>query len=268
MTELELRLPDALGQARGRARSALVLGSGFGGLADGIEGVEAFDYDALEGFPHPRTRVAGHAGRLLLGSVAGVPVVVFAGRVHMYQGLSALEAAWTARMAHALGCETLVLTNAAGGVSLSLAPGDVVLIEDHINLTGRTPLDGWAGPVGGVPFVPMGGAYDVGLQDVAVKVAAEHGIELARGVYAGLLGPSFETRAEVRMLRTLGADVVGMSTVVETIAARALGVKVLGFSLVANIAAGSGLDHEEVLETGRRAQAQLTVLLTSLIGRL
>lgn len=268
MTELELRLPEELAYARGHARVAVVLGSGFGGLAEVVERAEVFPYADLAGYPCPSSAVAGHAGRLLLGDIAGSPVIVFQGRVHMYQGLSALEAAWTARMAHALGARTLVLTNAAGGVAEDLSVGDVVLVEDHMNLTGRSPLDGWPGPEGGVPFVSMSEAYDADLRELALRTAAEQGLALHPGVYCGLLGPSFETPAEVRMLRALGADVVGMSTVVETIAARALGLKVLGLSLVTNAAAGKELGHEEVLEAGRRAQASLTRLLSSLVPRL
>jgi purine-nucleoside phosphorylase len=268
MTELMLELPAALAYARGHARVAVVLGSGFGGLAEVVDRAETFSYDDLEGYPHPASAVAGHAGRLLLGDIGGAPIVVFQGRVHMYQGLSALESAWTARLAHALGCRTLVLTNAAGGVATDLGVGDVVLIKDHMNLTGRNPLEGWPGPAGGVPFVAMSGAYDAALFEIATSVAAAQGLTLKPGVYAGLLGPSFETPAEVRMLRGLGADVVGMSTVAETIAARALGMRVLGLSLVTNAAAGANLGHEEVLEAGRRAQASLTTLLSALLPRL
>lgn len=266
--DLSVALPPRLAQVAGRARTAVVLGSGFGGLADVLELDEAVPYAEIEGYPDPPTRVAGHAGRLLSGRVGDCPVVLFQGRVHMYQGVSALDAAWTARLSHALGIRTLVLTNAAGGVAAALGVGDVVLVSDHMNLTGRNPLDGWPGPEGGVPFVPMSEAYDVALRETALQVAAEQGVILHPGVYAGLLGPSFETPAEVSMLRGLGADVVGMSTVVETIAARALGLRVLALSLVTNAAAGKDLGHEEVLATGRRAQESLTRLLTALLPRL
>jgi purine-nucleoside phosphorylase len=266
--DLPIKLPARLASIAGRARTAVVLGSGFGGLADVLDCDEAVPYGEIEGYPDPPTVVAGHAGRLLSGRVDGCPVVLFQGRVHMYQGLGALEAAWTARLAHALGVDTLVLTNAAGGVSTDLGVGDVVLVSDHLNLTGRNPLDGWPGPQGGVPFVSLSEAYDAGLRRTALEVAAEQGLVLHPGVYAGLLGPSFETPAEVAMLRGIGADVVGMSTVVETIAARALGLRVLGLSLVANAAAGKDLAHEEVLETGRRAQESLTRLLTALLPRI
>lgn len=268
MTDLILEVPSALAYARGHARVAVVLGSGFGGLGEVVERAESFDYGELEGYPCPPTAVQGHAGRLLLGDVEGVPVIVFSGRVHMYQGVSALDAAWTARLAHALGADTLVLTNAAGGVSPDLDVGDVVLVEDQLNLTGRNPLVGWPGPAGGVPFVSMSETYDARLRAIALDTAAEQGLAIKTGVYAGLLGPAFETPAEVRMLRALGADVVGMSTVAEAIAARALGLRVLGLSLVTNAAAGAALAHEEVLEAGRRAQASLTRFLSALLPRL
>lgn len=247
---------------------ALVLGSGFGGLAETIEDARVVPYAEIEGFPRPSGGIAGHAGELVAGSIAGVPVVAFSGRVHRYQGVSALDAAYPARLAAALGCETLVVTNAAGSVNPELGAGELVLIADHINLTGDSPLVGWPGPAGGVPFVPMRDAYDPDLRALAVEVAGEQGLVLSEGVYAGLLGPAFETPAEVRYLRTVGADVVGMSTVPEVIAARALGMRVLGFSLVTNTAAGEGLSHEEVLQAGERARAVLTRLLVAILHRL
>jgi purine-nucleoside phosphorylase len=268
VTDLALPLPDSLAYAHGHARAAVVLGSGFGGLAEVVERAEVFPYDEIEGCPVPSSAVPGHAGRLLLGDIAGAPVIVFSGRLHMYQGLSALEAAWTSRLAHALGARTVVLTNAAGAVSPDLAAGDVVLIEDQLNLTDRNPLVGWPGPADGVPFVSMSEAYDEGLCRLALATAADVDLQLRQGVYAGVLGPSFETLAEVRMLRALGADVVGMSTVVEAIAARALGLRVLGVSLVANAAGGKDLAHDEVLLAGLRSQACLTRFLLSLLPRL
>jgi len=264
----EIAVPPQLSRYAAVPRVALVLGSGFGGLADGVEGAEKLAYASIDGFPRPAAGVAGHAGTLVFGSVAGVEVCVFSGRVHRYQGVSALDAAYPARLAAALGCKTLVVTNAAGGVNESLRVGDVVLISDQINLTGDSPLVGWPGPEGGVPFVPMRDAYDPNMRALAREVAGEQGMELVDGVYAGLLGPAFETPAEVHYLRTVGADVVGMSTVPEVIAARALGLDVLGFSLVTNAAAGEGLSHAEVLEAGERAQLALTRLLIGILGRL
>jgi purine-nucleoside phosphorylase len=194
--------------------------------------------------------------------------MLFAGRAHQYQGVSAHGAAYPARLAAAVGCKTIVVTNAAGGVSAGLRTGDVVLISDHMNLMGTNPLTGWPGPEGGTPFVPMRDAYDPGLREVAHAAAQELDFALKDGVYAGLLGPSYETAAEVGMLRTLGADVVGMSTVPEVIAARALGLRVLGLSLVTNVAAGDGLSHAEVLEAGRLAEKQLTSLVLAILRRL
>lgn len=262
---LELAVPVPLTEFAGKPRVALVLGSGFGGLAEHVEGAHRVPYSQIEGYPSPESGIAGHAGDLVFGDVAGVPVVVFSGRVHAYQGVSQLNAAYPARLAAALGCGVLVVTNAAGGVSADLRVGDVVLIEDQINLTGSSPLIGWPGPQGGVPFVPMRDAYDPQLRALSRTAAVKQGLELKDGVYAGLLGPAFETPAEVRYLRSIGADVVGMSTVPEVIAARALGLRVLGFSLVTNAAAGEGLSHEEVLAAGKDAQAALARLLIAIL---
>jgi purine-nucleoside phosphorylase len=252
----------------GRVRAAVVLGSGFGGLAEAVQDATVVPYTDLPSFPHTSTLIPGHAGRLLIGQIGEVPVVVFQGRGHRYMGFSALDVAYPARLAAALGAEVLVVTNAAGGVSPDLETGDVVLIEDHINLSGDNPLVGWPGPPGGVPFVPMRDAYDPGLRAIALQVAAEQGTCLHPGVYTGLLGPSFETPAEVEMLRAMGTDVVGMSTVHEVIAARALGLRVLGFSLVSNTAAGAGISHAEVLAAGARAEERLARLLVGVLGRL
>jgi len=252
----------------GAPRVALVLGSGFGGLASMVEGAVRTPYSEIEGFPQPAAPVQGHAGELIAGTLAGVQVVVFSGRVHCYQGASAREAAYPARLAHALGCQTLIVTNASGGINTEFGVGDVVLLADQMNLTGDSSLVGWSGPPGGVPFVPMRDAYDPGLRRVAREVAAEQGLLLQEGVYAGLLGPAFETPAEVGYLRSIGADVVGMSTVHEVIAARALGLQVLGFSLVTNAAAGVGLSHTEVLEAGRVAAQRMETLMIGILSRL
>ncbi len=264
---LEIKVPARLSDFP-RPRVALVLGSGFGGLADAVERPQRIPYAQIEGLPRPASGIAGHAGELISGEVAGVPVVVFSGRVHRYQGVSALDAAYPARLAAALGCEILVVTNAAGGVDPDLGVGDVVLLSDQINLSGDSPLVGWPGPEGGVPFVPMRDAYDPQLRELALGAAAREGMVLKDGVYAGLLGPAFETPAEVQYLRTVGADVVGMSTVPEVIAARALGLRVLGFSLVTNAAAGEGLSHAEVLEAGERARVALAGLLVAILHEL
>ena len=245
-------------------RVAVVLGSGLAGLADAVPDPVTVPYADLEGVPRVG-HVIGHEGTLVLGALGDTPVVLFKGRVHQYQGVSAYDAAWPARMAAGLGCETLVVTNASGGISDHLSPGDIVLLSDHVNLMGTNPLIGWPGPEGGTPFVPMRDAYDPGLRALALSAAAAEGVDLHDGVYAGLLGPSYETPAEVAYLRTTGADVVGMSTVPEVIAARALGMRVLGFSLVTNVAAGVGLSHAEVLEAGRVAAADLTRLVLAIL---
>jgi purine-nucleoside phosphorylase len=245
----------------------LILGSGLSLLAERIADRRDLDYDRLPGYPKAG-EVAGHAGQLSVGYLEGVRVLAFRGRRHRYQGVSARDAAYPARLAAALGCRRLVVTNAAGGLSPSLGAGDVMLITDHLNLTGDSPLVGWPGPSGGTPFVPMGDAYDPELGALARDVAAEQGLDLTEGVYAGLLGPQYETPAEVEMLRRLGADAVGMSTVPEVIAARALELSVLGISLITNVAGGSDLSHDEVLEVGAKAADSLADLVIGILGRL
>lgn len=270
MVDLSVPAADAarvLREAAGRPRVALVLGSGLSGLGSLADSSSTVPYTELGGFPHVGP-VAGHAGQLVTGKVSGVSCLLFQGRAHQYQGVSALDAAYPARLAAAVGCDTLIVTNAAGGVGDGLSTGDIVLISDHMNLMGTNPLTGWPGPDGGTPFIPMRDAYDPGLREIASNEAISEGITLKQGVYAGLLGPSYETPAEVAMLRTLGADVVGMSTVPEVIAARALGLRVLGLSLVTNTAAGEGLSHQEVLEAGRVAERQLTRLVLGILHRL
>lgn len=248
-------------------RVAIVAGSGLGGLAARVEDAVAIPYSELDGFPNVGN-VVGHSGELVCGSLAGVPVVVFAGRAHRYQGVSALDAAYPARLAAALGAEVLVLTNAAGGIAEDLHVGDVVLLSDHVNLTGDNPLVGWPGPEGGNPFVPMSDTWDAQLRSIALDAAPASGLTMREGVYFGLLGPSYETPAEVRMLRLLGADVVGMSTVMEAIVARAFGLRLLGMSLVTNAAAGEGLSHSEVLDVGARSAVAMEGLLTAIIARI
>jgi purine-nucleoside phosphorylase len=217
----------------------------------------------------PPSHVLGHPGNLIVGEVSSVRVAVFQGRIHCYQGFSATEVAFPVRLAAAMGARTLIATNAAGGVTPRHRPGDLVLIGDHINLACANPLTGWAGPAAGTPFVPMHDAYDPALRVLALEAAAENDIPLADGgVYAWLLGPNFETPAEVAMLRTLGAELVGMSTVPEVIAARALGMRVLALSHVTNMAAAVGLSHAEVLEMGRRAAGHVRRLTLAILQRL
>lgn len=248
---------------------ALILGSGLSGLADIIEDPVTIPFSEIEGFPSPERHVVGHTGQLVFGTLSGVRVAAFQGRIHRYQGFSAREVSYPVRLAHALGASTLLVTNAAGGVAPSLRVGDLVLISDHINLLADNPLVGWPGPEGGNPFVPMRDAYDPELREIALIAAAESGMPLVpRGTYAGLLGPTYETPAEVAYLRSIGADVVGMSTVPEVIAARALGMRVLGMSLVTNVAAGIGLEHAEVLEAGRVAALRMQSLALAILSRL
>ena len=248
---------------------AVILGSGLAGLADAVESPRVVPYADIDGFPMPERQVLGHAGQLLIGRLGGKRVAVFAGRVHCYQGFSAREVAFPARLAAAMGARVLVVTNAAGGVAPELSAGDVVLLSDHINLACDNPLTGWPGPEGGTAFVPMRDAYDPELRELALLAASEAEVDLvASGTYAWLRGPSFETPAEVAMVRAMGADVVGMSSVPEVIAARALGMRVLGLSLVTNAAAGVGLDHTDVLRAGCLAAERLERLVIAILQRL
>jgi purine-nucleoside phosphorylase len=248
---------------------ALILGSGLSGLADQVVAPRVVPYTQIDGFPIPERQVLGHAGQLVIGQLGPKRVAVFQGRIHCYQGFSAREVSFPVRLAAALGARTLLVTNAAGGVAPQLSAGDIVLLGDHLNLAGDNPLAGWPGPEGGTPFVPMRDAYDPELRALALEASAGSGVAIvADGTYAWLLGPSFETPAEVAMLRGLGADLVGMSTVPEVIAARALGMRVLGMSLVTNAAAGVGLAHDEVLETGRLAEERMHRLTLAILQRL
>ncbi|MGV8083172.1 MAG: purine-nucleoside phosphorylase [Coriobacteriia bacterium] len=255
------------------AEIALILGSGFAAVAEKIADARAVPFAEIPGFPPARAHVAGHPGRLIVGELGGRRVVAFQGRLHAYQGYSAAEVAFPVRLAAGLGARLLVVTNASGAVNPEIDRGEMVLISDQLNLTGDSPLvlrdrEG-AAREGAVSFVPMRDAYDPELRTAALVSASEAGVPVrSEGVYAGVLGPAYETQAEVAMLRTLGADLVGMSTVHEVIAARSLGMRVLGLSLVTNVAAGEGLTHAEVLEAGRRASAQADVLLPAILQRL
>jgi len=247
---------------------AIVLGSGLGGLAERIEDAVRIPYDAIPGFHRPT--VVGHKGELVAGTLGGRVVVAQSGRFHMYEGYTAQVAALPVRTFHELGIRTLVVTNAAGGINRSFAAGTIMLITDHLNLSGRTPLEG---PVveGDERFPDMTAAYDPGLRALAREVARREGIALAEGVYAALLGPSYETPAEVRMLERLGADAVGMSTAVEVIAARARGMRCLGFSTVTNAAAGTSaetLSHAEVMEVAGQVGNQVATIIAGVIGAL
>jgi purine-nucleoside phosphorylase len=247
--------------------TAIVLGSGLGAIARGLERARELSYDKIEGM-RPPTAVPGHAGRLVAGTVAGRGVLVFQGRLHTYQGVTALDAAYPARLAAGAGARILIVTNASGSVSPHLPPGALMLLADHVNLLGDNPLRGWPGPVGGVAFVSMARAYDAELREIAHAAASTIGITLAEGIYGALPGPTFETPAEVQALRTLGIDAVGMSTVPEVIVARALGLRVLGLSLVTNRAGASDASHEEVLKAGQAAQDTFKQLLFGILAAL
>ena len=247
-----------------KPRVAIVLGSGLGSFAERIEQAVSIAYTEIPHFPRPT--VQGHSGRLVVGTAAGTPVAVMQGRVHGYEGYSPEEVTFPARVLGRLGITTLVVTNAAGGVRLDLQQGQLVLLSDHINLTGRNPVAGSNDERFGPRFFDMTNAYSKRLRLLAHSAA-----EFAEGVYLAVSGPSFETPAEIRAFRSLGADLVGMSTVHEVIVARHMGIDVLGISCVTNMAAGileQPINHQEVMETGARVQAQLTALLWKLLPAL
>ena len=251
-----------------RPSIAVVLGSGLGHLASRVANAVRIPYAEIPGFPVPT--VEGHHGELVAGTLGGKPVVVQSGRFHMYEGHSADVAAMPVRVFAGLGVKTLVLTNAAGGVRRSFGPGTIMLIADHLNLTGRNPLVGPPRP-GEERFPDLSEPYPAELRALARATAARLGVPIAEGVYAGLLGPSYETPSEVRMLERLGADAVGMSTVTEVIAARALGMRCLGFSTITN--AGSGitlkpLSHAEVMEIAGRTGEALGRLMEGVIAEM
>ncbi len=248
--------------------AAIILGSGLGGLADDIEAVARIPYAQIPGFP--QATVIGHAGALIAGRLGGKFVLAMAGRFHMYEGHDVRLAAFPVRVMHALGARTLVVSNAAGGVNRMWAAGDLMLIRDHINMMFRNPL---VGPTeeGDTRFPDLSDPYDAALGQIAREVAAEQRTMLREGVYAGSLGPAFETKAEVRMLALLGADAAGMSTVPEVIVARAMGMRVVGFSCITNLACGLSnepITHAEVLETTERVASKFKGLVTGVIARL
>ena len=249
-----------------RPTVTVVLGSGLGPLAARIEAPLRIPYREIPGF-HPPS-VEGHKGELVIGGLGGQTVLAQSGRFHMYEDYGADVAALPVRVFALLGVTTLIVTNAAGGIRPGFAPGTLMMLSDHLNLTGRSPLVGGTLP-GEQRFPDMTAAYDLGLRAVARKVAAREAISLEEGVYAGLLGPNYETPAEVRMLAGLGADAVGMSTVVEVLAARARGMRCLGFSTITNSAAGLGgheLSHAEVMEVAAQTGDRLGTLVEGVIA--
>jgi purine-nucleoside phosphorylase len=250
-------------------RVGVVLGSGLGAFADAVEDPVEIPYGEIHGWPE--STAIGHDGRLVLGSFGGVPVAVMKGRAHLYEGHPPGRVVFGVRVLGLLGIRTLVLTNASGAIETSLEPGQLVAISDHLNLQGSSPLVGPNDDTLGPRFPDMSDAYDAGLRAAARKAAARLGIELGEGVYAGWLGPAFETPAEIRMLRVLGADLVGMSTVPEVLAARHVGIRCLALSCVTNMAAGvlpEPIDHERVLEVGAAASGRLVALLREIVPAL
>ncbi len=245
----------------------VVLGSGLGALAEAVEDPVSIPFGALPGFP--AAGVQGHSGRWVAGHLEGRRVLIQAGRFHLYEGHPPAMVVAPVRMGARLGARSLLLTNAAGGIDRGFEPGTLMLIEDHLNWMGRNPLVGEAFP-GEPRFPDMTAAYDPALRTLALEVADELGIPLAQGVYAGVLGPTYETPAEIRMLRTLGADAVGMSTVPEVIAANAAGLRVVAISLVTNHAAGvtgAPLSHDEVIAAGAAAAEPFGRLVRALIAQ-
>ena len=258
-----------------RARTALVpevgivLGTGLGGLVREIAVEIEVPYQSIPGFP--LSTVESHAGRLLVGRLGGRAVVAMQGRFHRYEEYDLEQVTFPIRVMYALGARTLVVSNACGGMNPLWAPGDLVLLSDHINLLGENPLVGANDERLGERFPDMSAPYDPILRSLARKLALELGITLREGVYVAVSGPNLETRAEYRMLRAMGADVVGMSTVPEVIVARALGMRVLGFSCVTNLACGlaaAPITHEEVLETTAKVAAQLQQLVRGIVSKL
>jgi purine-nucleoside phosphorylase len=239
-----------------RPRIGLVLGSGLGEFATTLEGAATIAYAAIPHFPV--STAIGHRGELVVGRSAGVPVAVMAGRVHYYEGYTPAEVVFPIRVLGRLGIKAVVLTNAAGGVNVGYKPGELMIIEDHINHMGMNPLVGPNEEALGLRFFDMSEAYDPELRRIAEKACQQAGVPVRKGVYIAFSGPSYETPAEIRMARVLGADAVGMSTVPEVIAARHMGLRVLGLSCITNMAAGvvkRKLDHREVLEAAEKVKA-------------
>lgn len=249
---------------------AVVLGSGLGAFADELTDRIDISYSDIPGWPG--STAIGHAGKLIVGKIGDTDVAVMAGRAHLYEGYSAAQVTFGVRVLRSLGVESVIFTNAAGGINLAYERGCLVLISDHINLQGANPLVGPNDDSLGPRFPDMSEAYSRAYREIAKKVAGELGVTVAEGVYAALLGPSYETPAEIRYLRVVGADLVGMSTALEVIAANHAGMKVLGISCVTNMAAGvipeSRLVHEEVLEAGAMVRDTLVKFLKALVPRL
>lgn len=245
----------------------MILGSGLGALADALEDSRAVSFEDV---PHlGGLTVPGHRGRLVLGQLEGLACIAFQGRRHLYEGHAAEDVALPVRVLTRLGIKLLVITSAAGGIDRTFRPGDLMVIDDHINLLGRNPLIGAVRP-GEPRFPDMSAPYDPRLQRIAERVAAERGIRVVRGVYCAVTGPSYETPAEIRMLRRLGAQAVGMSTVPEVLVARAAGLPVLAIALITNPAAGLAsepLSHDDVIAAGKRASSEFERLIRGVLAR-
>jgi purine-nucleoside phosphorylase len=255
-----------LSQSPLRPKIGLVLGSGLGGFADELAEATRIPYTNIPFFP--RSTAVGHAGQMVVGTAGGIPVAAMQGRVHMYEGYSAREVAFPMRVLDQMDVHAVVLTNAAGGINLEYQQGALVVITDHINLQGQNPLVGSNDDRFGPRFPDMTQAYLKSYREIALHAAAKLGKRLYQGVYAALLGPNYETPAEIRYLRAIGADLVGMSTIPEVIVARHMGIKVLAISCVTNMAAGildQTINHEEVLETGQRVKGDFVALLRAIL---
>jgi purine-nucleoside phosphorylase len=258
-----------LSQTPLRPRIGLILGSGLGAFADALADATRVPYSQIPSFP--RSTAIGHAGQMVLGKAGKVAVAAMQGRVHLYEGYSAQEVTFPIRVFGRMGVRAVILTNAAGGINLKFGQGALVLIKDHINLQGTNPLSGPNDDRFGPRFPDMTQAYSKSYRKAAQEEAAKLGMPLEVGVYAALLGPSYETPAEIRYLRTIGADLVGMSTVAEVIAARHMGIQVLAISCVTNMAAGildQPLSHQEVMETGEKVRGQFEALLQAVLPRI
>jgi purine-nucleoside phosphorylase len=285
MTDLYTQVQSAVAHIRAltpiQPKLGIILGSGLGDFASQVDLPTTIPYADIPGFPI--STVAGHSGKLILGTIADVPVAVMQGRVHAYEGYPLTQVTFPTRVLGFLGCKTLIVTNAAGGIRPDIPQGSLVAISDHINLTGTNAALGpneprfATRPGTAERFFDMSTAYSPRLRALAIAEAKKQGFTLTEGVYLAVLGPSFETPAEIRAFRTLGADLVGMSTVHEVIVARHMGIEVLGLSLVTNMAAGviapgqqtaETIHHEDVMEVGRRSEKQFTSLLTALIPRI
>ncbi|MGL5574902.1 MAG: purine-nucleoside phosphorylase [Sarcina sp.] len=268
-TKIKVAADYILEKSKYKPELALILGSGLGAIADTIEEAEYYNYSDIPGFPV--STVEGHAGRLVIGKLKGKVVVAMQGRFHYYEGYTMQEVTFPVRVMKLLGCEKLIVTNAAGAVNANYTPGDLMIITDHINLSGANPLIGRNLSEFGTRFPDMSDAYDKSLRVEVKKIASELGMELREGVYAMFSGPTYETPAEIKMARTMGADAVGMSTVPEVIIAKHSGLQVVGISCMTNMAAGildQPLNHEEVMETSERVRKNFIALMTSIIENL